>query len=263
MRTAMKLIRGLHNLRTEHGPSAIAIGNFDGLHRGHQAIFESLRSEVGAGVAVTMVSFEPTPREFFDPENAPPRLSSFSETVSDLNQQGWVDQFLCLRFDAALAGMAPEAFVKRILVDGLAARTLVVGEDFRVAAKRAGNVDTLRMQGALHHFGVNVAQTVLHDGERISSTRIRQRLADGDVDTAKTLPRRAYAVTARVGYGQQKGRTIGFPTANLDLSRRAALRHGVYAVMVRLPGEDAQPAVANFGTRPTVNGQGEILEVHC
>lgn len=258
----MKLIRGLHNLHAGQAGAHVAIGNFDGLHRGHQAILEQLRSQAG-DAPVALVTFEPTPREYFDPDGAPPRLASLRETFELLRDNGWADRLVCLRFDAALAAMSPQDFVQRVLVDGLAAARVMVGSDFRYGAKRAGTPETLSADGQRHGFAVDVAPTVEHAGARISSTRVREHLADGDVQDAAQLLGRAYCVSGRVRDGQRNGRRIGFPTANLDLRRRSALRHGVYAVTAVSDDGRQWPAVANFGTRPTLAGQGALLEVHC
>lgn len=259
----MQLIRGLHNLRPRHRPSVVAIGNYDGLHGGHRSILKRLGDVAGVAHS-TLVTFEPMPREYFDPETAPPRLARLPETIELLREGQLVDQLLCLRFDAALAAMSPATFVQAVLVDGLAARHVVVGADFRYGSKRAGDIDSLRQAGVSQGFSVDVAPTVCEQAERISSTRVREALAAGALELATELLGRPYLVTGRVQHGEKAGRTIGFPTANLRLRRRAALRAGVYAVRVRTDGSTHwQPAVANFGTRPTVNGRGELLEVHC
>ena len=259
----MQLIRGLHNLRAGHRPSVVAIGNYDGLHVGHRSILGRLR-ELAGPARSTLVTFEPMPREFFAPASAPPRLARLAETIELLREQSLVDQLLCLRFDAALAAMTPEAFVQRVLVEGLAARHVVVGEDFRYGAKRAGDIDSLRQAGRQHGFAVEVATTVCAAQQRVSSTRVRQALQAGEVVRANEMLGRPYLVTGHVQHGQKMGRTIGFPTANLRLRRRPALRAGVYAVRMRVQGQDNwHNAVANFGTRPTVSGQGQLLEVHC
>ena len=258
----MQLIRGLHNLRPAHRPSVVAIGNFEGLHRGHRAILQQL-SDCAGSAKTTLVTFEPTPREYFDAASAPPRLNRLSETVAMLSEGQLVDQLLCLRFDAVLASTSPDDFVRRVVVDGLGCRTVIVGEDFRYGAERAGDVRSLTQAGERGGFDVDVARTVVDDGERVSSTRVRESLAAGELRQANRLLGQRYRVTGRVQAGQQAGRTIGFPTANLRLRRKAALRHGVYAVRVTTGNAVAVPGVANYGTRPTVSGQGALLEVHC
>ncbi|WP_348673035.1 bifunctional riboflavin kinase/FAD synthetase [uncultured Abyssibacter sp.] len=258
----MQLIRGLHNLRPDHRPSVVTIGNFDGLHRGHRSILRRLQARTD-GTRSTLITFEPTPLEHFDPAAAPPRLNRLSETIAMLEEEALVDQLLCLRFDAALAAMTPERFVRDVLVEGLHCRHLIVGEDFRYGARRAGDIESLRQAGDAAGFSVEVAGTVVEDGDRVSSTGVRSLLASGDVGGAAQLLGRRYRVTGKVRRGQQAGRSIGFPTANLHLARKAALRTGVYAVRVCVGGSTNLPAVANFGTRPTVSGQGHLLEVHC
>ena len=260
----MQLIRGLHHLRPQHRPSVVAIGNYDGLHVGHRAILRRVREVAANAARSTLVTFEPMPREFFAPESAPPRLARLSETIELLREQALVEQLLCLRFDAKLAAMSPQGFVQTVLVEGLAARHVIVGEDFRYGARRAGDVDSLCSAGARHGFEVEVAATVCADAERVSSTRVREALLAGELGQANRMLGRPYLVTGHVQHGKKTGRTIGFPTANLRLRRRPALRAGVYAVRMRVHGQVAwQPAVANFGTRPTVGGQGQLLEVHC
>lgn len=258
----MKVIRGLHNLRAVEPGTHVAIGNFDGLHRGHQAILRALRADAG-DTPLTLVTFEPTPREYFDPDDAPPRLSSLRETAEVLRDNGWAERLLCLRFDARLAAMSPDDFAQQVLAEGLGAQRVMIGDDFRYGAKRAGTPDSLRAFGQAHGFDVVVAPTVTDSHGRISSTRVREHLLAGDVQSANRLLGRSYSVSGRVQTGERNGRRIGFPTANLNLKRRAALRKGVYAVTAVSEEGRQWSAVANFGTRPTVSGTGTLLEVHC
>lgn len=259
----MELIRGLHNLRARHRGCVATIGAFDGVHRGHQAVIGDVLARARAlGVPATVIVFEPLPREYFAPVEAPARLMSFREKFAVLRALG-VDRLLRIRFDARFSAMGAEAFIRRVWVDGLGARHVVVGDDLRFGHDREGNIDLLREAGARHGFGVSPMPTVLLDGERVSSTRLRTVLEAGDFAAAERLLGRPYAMAGKVVYGRQLGATIGVPTANLQLNRLRAPLAGVYAVEVGGLGERLLPAVANVGTRPTVgDGIKANLEVH-
>ncbi|MEO0423916.1 MAG: bifunctional riboflavin kinase/FAD synthetase [Pseudomonadota bacterium] len=258
----MQLIRGLYNLRPEHRGTALTLGNFDGVHRGHQAIIERLRA-LGAS-RTSVLLFEPTPREYFDPVRAPRRLMRFGEKLDVLATLG-VDQVVCLRFDERIASLAPETFVERLLVDGLGVTHVLVGADARYGRHRTGSFDTLKAHGERAGFAVDAAPTVCLDGERVSSTRIRAALAAHDFVGAQGLLGRPYAMSGRVIHGQKLGRTLGYPTANIPVRRLHSPLHGIFAVRVAgvVPGEDEArwPGVASLGSRPTVNGEGLLLEV--
>ncbi|HHQ41733.1 MAG TPA: bifunctional riboflavin kinase/FAD synthetase [Chromatiales bacterium] len=258
----MELIRGLHNLRPRHRGCVATIGNFDGVHLGHQAVLGQLAEKAEQlGLPTTVVTFEPHPQEWFFPDRAPPRLTRLREKLTALRRYS-VDRVLVLRFDARLAAMEAAAFVERILVDGLGVRHLVVGDDFRFGRNRAGDFAFLRAMGARHGFDVVAMHSFRIDGARVSSTRIREALAAGDMDTAEKLLGRPYRMCGRVAHGDRRGRDIGFPTANLHLHRRASPVLGVFAVEVfGVPGEPV-PGVANVGVRPTVDGTRALLEVH-
>jgi riboflavin kinase/FMN adenylyltransferase len=235
----MRLIRGLHNLRARHHGCVATIGNFDGVHRGHQAVFAELLREGGElGVPATVITFEPQPLEFFAPERAPARLTRLREKLAAIEASG-IAQVLLLEFNQHLASMSAEDFVHRILVQGLGIRHIYVGDDFRFGQGRRGDKALLEEIGRQAGFRVDNLPTHAHGGERISSTRIRAALETGDLDTAAACLGRPYRVSGRVAHGDKRGRTIGFPTANI------------------LPG------VANIGTRPTVTGDPRyLLEVH-
>ncbi len=254
----MKLIRGLHNLRPEHRGSVATIGNFDGVHRGHQAVIHSLKAR-GAALAcqTTVITFEPLPHEFFLREHAPARLSSLREKYAYFQEHG-VDQLLCLPFNAQLSGLSAEQFIQQILVAGLAVKHLVVGDDFRFGKGRSGDFHLLVRAGQEHGFDVVDTHTLQADDARISSTRIRAALAAGDLTTAGSLLGRPYAMCGRVIQGDQRGRTIGFPTANIRIHRPISPLHGVYAVEV----EGIGYGVTNVGTRPTVDGNAFLIETH-
>ncbi|MDT8386418.1 MAG: bifunctional riboflavin kinase/FAD synthetase [Thiogranum sp.] len=258
----MRLIRGLHNLQRCQRGGAVTIGNFDGLHRGHQAVLRQLHAQATRQQLVTTVmTFEPTPQEYFAPDTAPARLQRLRDKLSMLRSLE-IDQVLCLRFGPALAELTAEEFVQRILVDGLQARYLVVGDDFRFGKGRRGDFAFLQRAGEQHGFEVASTHTFMEGDERVSSTRVRQALQNGDLAVAQRLLGHPYRICGRVGYGQQRGRSIGFPTANLRLHRNVSPLRGVFAV--RVTGLDLEPlsGVANVGTRPTVDGKHWMLEVH-
>jgi riboflavin kinase/FMN adenylyltransferase len=258
----MELVRGLHNLRPRHRGCAVTIGNFDGVHLGHQSVLGQLAERATElQVPVTVVTFEPQPMEYFSPETAPPRLTRFREKIEALRRFG-VDRVVNLRFDRRLAEMAPEAFVRQILLDGLGVKYLVVGDDFRFGRDRAGTFSMLQQAGDEHGFPVVNMHTFGIEGSRVSSTRIREALASGDLATAEALLGRQYRMSGRVAHGDKRGRQIGFPTANIHLHRTAAPVSGVFAVeMFGLPHEPV-PGIANVGTRPTVDGTRPLLEVN-
>jgi riboflavin kinase/FMN adenylyltransferase len=258
----MRLIRGFHNLRPVHQGSAVTIGNFDGLHRGHRAVLERLhRHAAEHQLLTTVMTFEPTPQEYFAPQSAPARLQRLRDKLATLEALG-VDQVICLRFDRKLAALSARAFVEQILVAGLGVRYLVVGDDFRFGAGRDGDFTYLCDAGRAHGFEVANTETFFEHGERISSTRVREALAAGDLDTATQLLGRPYRICGRVAAGQQRGRTIGFPTANIHLHRRLSPLRGVFAVRAHGLAPEPVTGVANIGTRPTVDGRHWVLEVH-
>jgi riboflavin kinase/FMN adenylyltransferase len=257
----MELIRGLHNLRERHRGCVATIGNFDGVHLGHQTVLGQL-SEKAAELAVPsmVITFEPYPLEYFSPAEAPPRLTRLREKIKALTRYA-VDRVLCLRFDDTLASMPAEDFIQ-LLVAALNVRYLVVGDDFRFGHKRHGNFAMLQAAGARHDFQVVNLHTFAIENERVSSTRIRDALARGDLGTAEKMLGRPYRMCGRVAHGDKRGRTIGFPTANIHLHRNNTPVSGVYAVeMFGIEGEPIQ-GVANVGTRPTVDGTRSLLEVH-
>ena len=258
----MQIVRGLHNLRPQHRGSALTIGNYDGVHRGHQAVLASLRKRAAViGVAATVVTFEPTPQEYFGGGAAPSRLMRLRDKLIALRDQG-IERTLCLRFDALLAGLSAESFIERVLVRGLGARHVVVGADFRFGCGRRGDLELLSEAGIAHGFSVDAAPTFVLDGERVSSTAVRRALANGDLERASTLLGRPYRICGRVVGGQRLGRALGYPTANLRLGRRVCPLHGIFAVRVTGAGGEALPGVASLGTRPTVGGDELLLEVH-
>lgn len=251
----MRLTRGIAALRPEG--AAVTIGNFDGVHLGHRSVLQALRA---AGPAVA-VCFEPTPLEHFQPDRAPARLTRFIEKHAALARAG-CDHMAVLRFDAHLSTLAPEAFVERVLVRGLGAAKVMVGADFRFGRGRVGDLDLLARLGQRHGFAVEAAPSFELDGARVSSTRVRERLALGDLDGAARLLGRRYALCGRVMRGDALGRTLGVPTVNLPLRRARSPLHGVY--LVRVHGIEGGPrwGAANVGTRPAVRGVDWRCETH-
>lgn len=251
----MRVIRGLHNIRPEDRGVAVSLGNYDGVHRGHQALFAELARQA-PGQKRCAVFVEPQPLEFLRPELAPVRLQDLSAKLRSLRDIG-VEQALVLRFDQALCEMPAVRFVQDVLIDGLAATHLVVGDDYRFGFQRQGDLDLLRQMAGPGGYQVDHLPTVVRDGDRVSSTRIREALAVGDLERANDWLGREYALRGRVVHGLKLGRKLGAPTANVALRRPSPLRHGVYCVRL-----DGQPGVANIGMRPTVGGEAEWLEVH-
>ncbi|RJG11989.1 bifunctional riboflavin kinase/FAD synthetase [Pseudomonas cavernicola] len=258
----MQLVRGLHNLRPQHRGCVATIGNFDGVHRGHQAILARLRARaVELGVPSCVVIFEPQPREFFAPDLAPARLARLRDKLALFAAEG-VDRVLCLSFNRRLRELSAAEFVHAVLVEGLGVQHLEVGDDFRFGCDRAGDFEFLLQAGAAEGFSVEAAATVEVDGRRVSSTRVREALAAADFPLAERLLGRPFQIVGRVLHGQKLGRQLGTPTANVQLKRRRVPLTGVYLVSTELDGQRC-PGVANIGVRPTVEGDGSAhLEVH-
>nr|VFK17761.1 MAG: riboflavin kinase / FMN adenylyltransferase [Candidatus Kentron sp. LPFa]VFK32676.1 MAG: riboflavin kinase / FMN adenylyltransferase [Candidatus Kentron sp. LPFa] len=257
----MELIRGLHNLHTDHRGCVLTIGNFDGIHRGHQAVLAQL-AKVGEEMRLptTLVIFEPQTREFFVPGSAPIRLTRFREKLMALRGLP-LDRVCCLRFDRRLAELMPPAFIERLLHRGLGARYVVVGDDFRFGYRREGDVRMLKTAGKRLGFEVGQMETRLAGGERVSSTRVRDALGAGDFAQVRELLGRQYSLYGRIIHGDRRGRDLGFPTANINLHRRILPMNGVFAVEVHGLGRRVF-GVANVGVRPTIGGKRGLLEVH-
>ena len=260
----MKLIRGQHNFSgPSPGGSAVTIGSFDGVHRGHREVLAHLKREADLrGLSTTVVTFEPLPGEFLFPDKAPPRLMTFREKFRALESLG-IDNLMCLKFNDALRAMSPREFVERIFIDGLSARYIAFGDDFRFGKQRAG--DFAFTQRLADELGYEVVPTSTFDleGERVSSTRIRSALLDANFVQAAVLLGRPFKLSGKVLKGKQLGRQIGAPTANIALKRVKSPLHGVYAVRVSGAGLKNAPGVANVGVRPTVaDGMLANLEVH-
>lgn len=259
----MRLCRSLGRLAAPAGePSRVAaVGAFDGLHLGHQAILERTRQEAAhRGCRSVVCSFEPMPTEFFARGTPPPRLTCFRERFELLEAMG-IDEMFCPRF-GSIREWSPQVFVEELLVKRLNVAHLVVGEDFRFGAGRAGTVEYLHRVGPRHGFGVTTVAPVYWGDRRVSSTAIRDALQRGDLDTAKQMLGRDYAMSGRVVHGLGLGRDLGFPTANVNLKRRLAPVDGIFAVRVDGLGPTAVDGVASIGSRPMIGGGKTLLEVY-
>jgi riboflavin kinase/FMN adenylyltransferase len=258
----MKLIRGLYNLRQPIPASAVTIGNFDGVHRGHQLVISQLKQVAGAASLPTVVIiFEPQPIEYFAPDKAPKRLARFREKIAYLKAQQ-IDYLLCLHFDQKLAAQNAEDFVQQILVSSLNTKHLVIGDDFHFGKNRQGNFQFLKDNCERYGFMVDETQTLMIDDERVSSTRIRESIQQGDFEKAAELLGRPYSLSGRIAHGQKLGRKLGYPTINIKMGDKTLIVKGIFAVNVKGLDNRLLEGVASIGTRPTVNGVDTILEVY-
>jgi riboflavin kinase/FMN adenylyltransferase len=258
----MRLYRTLASLRCPGAtaPRVVTVGVFDGLHIGHRAILaQAQRVAAAAGYRTLVLTFEPTPKEFFSPSSAPPRLTSFRERFEQLAALG-VDELLCPSF-RAVRDFSPEQFIDDLLVNELDARHIVIGDDFRFGADRRGTAAQLRARGGLRGFTVTEVPPVFWQGERVSSTAIRQALRSGDLATAGAMLGRDYSISGHVVRGLGLGRKLGFPTANVNLKRLQAPVDGIFAARVTGLGPKSLAGVASVGTRPTIGGSKALLEV--
>jgi riboflavin kinase/FMN adenylyltransferase len=238
------------------------VGNYDGVHLGHQRMIGVLKARAAElRCPATVLVFEPSSKEFIDPEGAPPRLTRWREKVVALSAQG-VERLVTLRFDDQMRAMTPQCFVDELIVTRLGTRHLVVGDDFRYGSNAGGTIESLRAAGQARGFGVEQIAPFVLDTVRVSSTAVRERLERGDCSGAARLLGRRYRMMGRVVRGAELGRTLGFPTANLRLMRRKSPLWGVFAVRVFGVEPRPLPAVASLGTRPTVNGSEPLLEVY-
>ena len=244
-------------------PVALTIGNFDGVHLGHQAMLDSLLYAARErSLPPCVMTFEPHPREFFAPDQAPTRLTSLREKLELLAARGVARTHIC-RFDYAFAQISADDFVSRIVVAGLNARWLLVGDDFRFGSRRAGDIVTLRQASARFGFEVESMASVTLDGGRVSSTAVRNALVAGDLDRASRLLGRAYSISGRVERGQGIGHKLGFPTANVQMKHNRPPLAGIFAVELAGVGERTLRGVASLGVRPTLEAKGRpVLEVH-
>lgn len=257
----MQVFRGIPQRAAQS--SVLTIGNFDGVHLGHQALLAELLSQARrVALPAVVLTFEPHPREFFAPDSAPARLTSLREKLLLLGANG-VDHLYICRFNAQFSQHSADEFVERVLVGGLSTRHLIIGDDFRFGRGRSGDFTLLQRAGAAHRFVVEAMPTVMVGGERASSSAIRMLLEQGDMAHAARLLGRPYSIAGRVVHGTKLGRRLGFPTANIQLKRIRLALCGIFAVTVE--GIDAKPlpGVASLGLRPTVAGDGRYhLEVH-
>jgi riboflavin kinase/FMN adenylyltransferase len=258
----MELVRGLHNISQRHRGCILTVGNYDGVHLGHQQMIGALKARAAElRAAATVLVFEPSSKEFIDPDGAPPRLTRWREKYVALAAYG-VERLVTLQFDECMRAMTPQSFVDELIVAKLGTRHMVVGNDFRYGSNACGTIESLRAAGQAHGFGVEQIAPFVFDGVRVSSTAVRERLERADFLGAARLLGRPYRMTGRVVHGRQLGRALGFPTANLRLMRRRPPLWGILAVRVYGIGSRALPGVASLGTRPTVNGTEPLLEVH-
>ncbi|MVW71209.1 bifunctional riboflavin kinase/FAD synthetase [Bordetella sp. 15P40C-2] len=264
MKNLLQLHRSVSRT-AQRPPCALTIGNFDGVHRGHQAILARVRQAAQSrGLVPSVLTFEPHPREYFAtlnqrPELAPTRIFGLRDKIEALAHQG-ISQILIERFNAKLADMSANAFIEELLVGMLQTRWLLVGEDFRFGRKRSGDLELLREAGMVHGFEVQtLADVTDQQGHRVSSSEVRTALAVGDLDRARDLLGRPFHMSGHVIHGQKLGRTLGFPTLNLRVTPRCAARSGIYVVRVHGLGAQPRPAVASLGVRPTVENRGRVL----
>jgi len=262
----MQVIRGLHNCRKEHQNGVLTIGNFDGLHLGHQKILERLQAEASRlDTHCFLVTFEPLPREYFSKDSTATRLMNRSEKIRVLKSFDPAiqpDFLLFLNFNQALASMPAKEFIEKILIDKLKIKSVIVGDDFRFGNDRQGDFFMLQSYGKAHGFSVISIESHLIENQRVSSTLIRQALIDNQLTDADKMLGRAYTICGHVNHGEKRGRTIGFPTANIHLRRSETPLRGVYSVTMHSPKYGDIAGIANVGFRPTVDGKHVQLEVH-
>lgn len=260
----MSLIRGLGNIPASFSGCVATIGNFDGVHAGHQTILNSLKQAAQTANLPTLVMiFEPQPKEFFAPNAAPARISNLREKYVALKNYG-VDYVLCLPFNQAFRSLTAEHFIQEVLVKTLKIKHLIIGDDFQFGANRGGNFTILQQAGAAFGFTVQDTNTVCQAHERVSSTRVREALAQGDLAAAELLLNRPFTMQGRVGFGRQLGRTLNTPTANIMVKRKHLPLTGVFAVKVKNNDNGALYfGVASIGVKPTITDVPEpSLEVH-
>lgn len=256
----MKILRGLYSPDTQ--PVALTIGNFDGVHLGHQALLNELRAAAQArGLQMAVVIFEPHPREFFTPQQAPTRLTNLREKLELFASMG-IDRVHVCHFNARFSQMSAADFI-HALHQKLFAKFVLIGDDFRFGSGRAGDFALMEKIGMQHGFSVQAVHSVLHNGVRISSTAVRAVLADGNMRMAQSYLGRPYSISGRVEHGDGLGKRIGFPTANIQLKHNRPPLSGIFVVRVHCDGLPPMQGVASLGVRPTVHQDGKpVLEVH-
>jgi riboflavin kinase/FMN adenylyltransferase len=263
----MKIIRGLYNCREQHQNGVLTIGNFDGLHLGHQKMLEQLQSEATRlDTHRCLMTFEPLPREFFGRgKKATARLMSRSEKMRILggfDASIRPEYLLFLNFNQALSSMSAAQFIEQVLVDRLKVRSVIIGDDFRFGCDRQGDFELLQEYGKKHQFSVTNIESHCIENQRVSSSLIREALIANQLADADKMLGRAYTICGHVNHGEKRGRTIGFPTANIHLRRPETPLHGVYSVTMHSQKHGDIAGIANLGHRPTVNGKRTQLEVH-
>jgi len=267
IKSTLHIIRGLHNCRKQHQRGVLTIGNFDGLHLGHQKILQQLQAEADKfNTHSTLMTLEPLPREYFakgKPTAA--RLMNRSEktrTLSEFNADIRPDHLLFLNFNQALASMSATQFIETILIDKLKIQSVIIGDDFRFGCDRQGDFSLLQRYGEKNQFAVIKMNSHCIENQRVSSSLIRNALANDALATADKMLGRAYTICGHVNHGDKRGRTIGFPTANIHLRRTETPLKGVYSVTMHSQKYGDVAGIANLGRRPTVNGERVQLEVH-
>lgn len=250
----MELIRGIHNIKAHHSGCVLTIGNFDGVHLGHQAVLRQVSEQAAKlGLPATVMTFEPQPLELFAKEKAPARLTRLRDKFVQLRKLN-IERLLCVNFNKRFANQTPDEFISDLLVKRLGVKFLVVGDDFCFGKGRKGNFQMLKEAGKKHGFEVVSTQSFCLEQLRVSSTAIREALASDEVNSAAEMLGRNYSISGRVSHGRKLGRTIGFPTANIPLKRCVSPVSGVYVVEALGLGGKPIGGVANIGNRPTVNG---------
>ncbi|MFP6682830.1 MAG: bifunctional riboflavin kinase/FAD synthetase [Gammaproteobacteria bacterium] len=258
----MELIRGVPNIRPRHHGCVASVGNFDGVHLGHQAVLRQLLdASARHQIPSTAIIFEPQPAEYFHPAGHAPRLTAVREKLM-LFQQFGIDRVCVMRFNEHFATQSAEEFAASTLVDGFGIRELIIGDDFKFGSARGGDFFALQEFGKRYGFTVLRTHSHILNGERVSSTAVRQKLIDGNFVGAEAFLGRRYFIAGRVMHGQHRGREIGFPTVNLNLNRRRAPLNGIYASYVRGLGNVLLPSVSYVGSRPVIEDPTYLLETH-
>ncbi|MDT8282329.1 MAG: bifunctional riboflavin kinase/FAD synthetase [Gammaproteobacteria bacterium] len=262
----IKIIRGLHNCRDEHQNGVLTIGNFDGLHLGHQKILEQLKAEaVRLDTHRCLMTFEPLPREYFARSETTARLMNRHEKIRILNGfEATIrpEYLMFLNFNKKLASMSAAQFIEQVLVEKLKIQSVIIGDDFRFGCDRQGDFSLLQDYGKKHQFSVSSIASHLIDNQRASSTLIRDALNNGQLAEADKMLGRPYTISGHISHGDKRGRSIGFPTANIHLRRSQTPLRGVYSVIMHSQKYGDIAGIANIGRRPTVDGEHVQLEVH-
>ena len=260
----MQIARHLNDLPFDllNNGSAVTIGSYDGVHIGHQKLLDTvLEKSAALSVPSVVMSFEPTPKEYFSADEPPARLMCFREKYEALERYG-IDLFFCPRFGDSMRDIAVDTFIRQVLIHGINTRALIIGDDFRFAKSRAGGIAELRRAGRALDMQVSQLESVDLDGERVSSSKIRAALQSGQLDRAARLLGKPYRMSGRVIEGRKLGRKLGYPTANVNLNRKQSAVMGIYAARIEGVEDSALDAVVSIGTRPTFHLTKPLLEVH-